>query len=563
MDERKIKYQNIFNLYRTNDLESAKEKGLVFLKEYPQDFQILNLLGAISVRTENLDDAVNFFKKALEIDNTYTKAYNNLGLVYRSLNNFKDAQICFEKCIFLKKDYKEAYNNLGITQKDLGLQKDAMVSLNKSLEIDNTYDQALYNIGNIYSEEENLKEALVYYKRCLDSNPNHYDCLINIANTLTKLNKIDESIQYLEKAISINPSNYAAFFNIANTYYSRGNLKIASSKYEEALKRNPNHQETYIRLGIIEKEFGNRKKAKDYFKQSYLINDNHPQSNYQLGMLYHEDQIDSEAVKYFDKCTEYDAQERALVSHYRLQNYDIIKNAISNSSNIKRDSRIIASVANHFSYNFDQVNEYTFCPDPLKFIYQKKISELIDGSKLKNNLISLINKVDVDNRLSGVVKGGVQSTGNLLRRKENEFIALADLVQNEIKKFLKSFTNCNDLFIQNFPKDPVIQNSWFIKLQKGGHLTPHIHHLGWMSGAVYLKIPKQINNPHEGSFIAGINGDNYPKNKDKYPEKIIDVEEGDIVLFPSCLFHRTVPFNSEEERICIAFDVGIKDKIFF
>ena len=83
MDERKIKYQNIFNLYRTNDLESAKEKGLVFLKEYPQDFQILNLLGAISVRTENLDDAVNFFKKALEIDNTYTKAYNNLGLVYR------------------------------------------------------------------------------------------------------------------------------------------------------------------------------------------------------------------------------------------------------------------------------------------------------------------------------------------------------------------------------------------------------------------------------------------------------------------------------------------------
>jgi hypothetical protein len=30
---------------------------------------------------------------------------------------------------------------------------------------------------------------------------------------------------------------------------------------------------------------------------------------------------------------------------------------------------------------------------------------------------------------------------------------------------------------------------------------------------------------------------------------------GDIVFFPSSLFHRTIPFESDEERICIAFDV--------
>jgi Putative 2OG-Fe(II) oxygenase len=27
------------------------------------------------------------------------------------------------------------------------------------------------------------------------------------------------------------------------------------------------------------------------------------------------------------------------------------------------------------------------------------------------------------------------------------------------------------------------------------------------------------------------------------------------VLFPSSLFHRTIPFNSDEERICVAFDL--------
>jgi hypothetical protein len=37
---------------------------------------------------------------------------------------------------------------------------------------------------------------------------------------------------------------------------------------------------------------------------------------------------------------------------------------------------------------------------------------------------------------------------------------------------------------------------------------------------------------------------------------------GDIVLFPSSLFHRTIPFNSNEERICIAFDLKPEGDIF-
>jgi hypothetical protein len=30
---------------------------------------------------------------------------------------------------------------------------------------------------------------------------------------------------------------------------------------------------------------------------------------------------------------------------------------------------------------------------------------------------------------------------------------------------------------------------------------------------------------------------------------------GDIVLFPSSLFHRTIPFSADEDRICVAFDL--------
>ena len=77
-----------------------------------------------------------------------------------------------------------------------------------------------------------------------------------------------------------------------------------------------------------------------------------------------------------------------------------------------------------------------------------------------------------------------------------------------------------------------------------------------MSGAVYLNIPIKNNKSHEGDFVVGITGDNFPKIKEIYPEKIISIKTGDIVLFPSSLFHRTISFKSNEERICIAFDVA-------
>ena len=54
----------------------------------------------------------------------------------------------------------------------------------------------------------------------------------------------------------------------------------------------------------------------------------------------------------------------------------------------------------------------------------------------------------------------------------------------------------------------------------------------------------------------GILGDKFPKIKENYIEKIINIKTGNIVLFPSSLFHRTIPFESDEERVCIAFDVA-------
>ena len=98
--------------------------------------------------------------------------------------------------------------------------------------------------------------------------------------------------------------------------------------------------------------------------------------------------------------------------------------------------------------------------------------------------------------------------------------------------------------------------AWVIKMEKNGFLKSHIHPLGWVSGVMYIEIPTKKDN--EGNIELGYEGYNYPSLvKENNPKKIIDVYAGNILLFPSSLFHQTIPFNSEEERVCIAFDLNV------
>jgi uncharacterized protein (TIGR02466 family) len=99
-------------------------------------------------------------------------------------------------------------------------------------------------------------------------------------------------------------------------------------------------------------------------------------------------------------------------------------------------------------------------------------------------------------------------------------------------------------------------SSWFISMRQGGHLTSHIHEEGWISGCVYLAMPDTPPGQLDGSIEFSTHGDDHPRLGAHFPVQTITPAVGDLVLFPSSLFHRTVPYQSDQPRICVAFDIG-------
>ena len=93
-------------------------------------------------------------------------------------------------------------------------------------------------------------------------------------------------------------------------------------------------------------------------------------------------------------------------------------------------------------------------------------------------------------------------------------------------------------------------------LTAGGRHPPHIHESAWLSGVYYVAVPPQIgaeSEDHGGWLEFGRPDHDLPEGSTfrcvSHPPRA-----GTALLFPSYIFHGTLPFKGPGERIGIAFD---------
>nr|WP_199041417.1 tetratricopeptide repeat protein [Dyella sp. ASV24] len=96
---------------------------------------------------------------------------------------------------------------------------------------------------------------------------------------------------------------------------------------------------------------------------------------------------------------------------------------------------------------------------------------------------------------------------------------------------------------------------WSVRLKSQGHHVSHYHGQGWLSSACYVQMPKAVNQGGgQGWLKFGEPGlaTRPALDADYYVQPV----PGMIVLFPSWMWHGTVPFTgaTDEHRLTMAFD---------
>jgi len=518
--------QRLMMMHQQGQHDSVIEVAEKLIIDFPKEFILFNILGVSNEKKGDLEKASIAYKKALKINPSIPELQFNLGAILYAQNQYQESIKYYQKAISLKADFVEAFFNLGITYQSLG----------------------------------EFVKAINAYKQALKIQPGFYEALTNLGTIKQLQGDLDDAIKCFEQSLAIF-DDARGHYNLAGAFRNQGNLKLAIDHFKKAVEKGSNEPDFYSDLGDALWHDGQIKEANNFLRLAVQKNPQHPRANYQLAIFLYDNQAYEEAIEHFKTSQLGDWQERVLYCLYKLKKFDVFDEQLKSAIEARNLSPFLATLSTHYAINFNKEDPYKFCPEPLRFVCHEKIPELVaDNGKLVQELLHDIRTADISERKQSRLSYGVQSSGNLFKRKESSFMALAEALKKMIKNYHQRFANEGCEFIQAFPKKIEFSSSWFVRMQKGGHLSSHIHEDGWISGAVYLSIPNSNKESNEGAIELSTDGDGYPRMHDQFPTQTILPEAGDVIFFPSSVFHRTIPFNSDAERVCIAFDLKPESK---
>ena len=161
---------------------------------------------------------------------------------------------------------------------------------------------------------------------------------------------------------------------------------------------------------------------------------------------------------------------------------------------------------------------------------------------IKNDLLQMFEK---DVRKKYVVKNK-SSSDNI----KTDWPDSANMNRDWIKKYLprlqEHFKDCaNEMGFENF----ILMNMWYQQYELTGTHGWHVHFHNY-TGVYYVEFDQEENPKTE--FL-------YPQNQNK--SFTIDVKEGDLIVFPSTIIHRSGINLSNKRKSIISFNLNFTKQL--
>lgn len=264
----------------------------------PDFIEALANLAAIYLSQNNLDEAQFFNRKVLSLSPNYHVALYNMATIHEIRGENAEAEKFYNAAILASPSLAQAYAGLGRVQKKMSQPKQAIENLKKSIELKPTAE-AYAHIGEALQDRNEDVEALQYYKKALAINPNNTEYLNNIGGLYSRLQQYREASNHYRRVLDVEPDNPSALNNMASSLKAFGQMEEAISYHKKSLQIRPNHAGTYTNLLLsmvyapsvsaeeqakTAREFGEGI-ANPVFKNYVFNNDRNPNRRLKIGYV--------------------------------------------------------------------------------------------------------------------------------------------------------------------------------------------------------------------------------------------------------------------------------------
>jgi len=248
-----------------------------------------------------LDEALDAYDRAIDMQPNYAWAWARKGRTLRLLNRYDEAITCYDKALAIQPHYAWAWKGKGIVLERMGAQDQALKAYQTATEIDpddvwNWYNQAdaLQNMGR-------YDEAVALLKRALQLDSAHPNSWAKLGQVYRLQHDFQSAISAYEKAIELDPTYAWALNGCGLAFKAIHHYKEALLCFKRAARYQPDEVWHWYNLTEMLVELGQYDEAVQPAQEAVRINPEHAFSWAKMGQVLRYVRRYADALKAYDR----------------------------------------------------------------------------------------------------------------------------------------------------------------------------------------------------------------------------------------------------------------------
>ena len=580
-------------LLNTNDPVGAERILAPVIHMFKADAPVQHLMGQIKKTQGQLAEAERYFRAAIAHDLRSGQYYNELGLILQARGAYEEAikvfraasalvpsllmvRVSIVRCLMSlgnlpeaereARDYiaiapgPESWTLLGTVQRAQERHQEALATAETALKYGPTLRGLRYNHATALDKVGRTSEAVAAFEKLARQELDTPDLALHYARALYAEGRKKDAETVAEQGVQLWPQVAALQSTLARIRWLAGAGERSVSSFESAIQARPTDLSLRLACADALHRGGHNAKALNVLDEALRLAPDTPALLTAAGVVLDELERPLDGLKVLRRVAEVApsraAQRNLLSTLLRAGQPDEVLRIVNDLRAEQPHEQYLIACATTAMRMLEHP-EYRIWCDYERFVRTYEIPAphgFFTTEAFNAGLASLLRTQHKTNAhpLDQYIPNGSQTGRSLLSLDEpviKHFLAAMDIAVRDYVGRLRE----NDPVGARRAKHSHYSGLWSVRLSDGGYQPNHVHDRGWISSAYFVSIisGERPKDPRAGWLKFG--------EPNRAPagcgaEKLIEPQPGMLVLFPSYIWHGTIPFEGAE-RLSLAFDV--------
>ncbi|MFA5499069.1 MAG: tetratricopeptide repeat protein [Candidatus Cloacimonadia bacterium] len=228
-----------------NDFETSEEYYQQGLNIDPDDERILNNIAEAQRRSDKNLEAIENLERLAELKHDEL-IWFRIGNIYNEIEYLEEAVDAYKKAIEFNSEFDRAYYQLGVILFDNGLEEESLFYLEKASEMFPEDEVINRKLTSAYLKTGNLDNAIEKYKAQIEKSPDNTNAYYSLAGAYRTQDKNRDALETLLKLVNIDSDNPTVHIRLADIYIALDRLNDAEKSAQKANSLDSNLPEPYM-----------------------------------------------------------------------------------------------------------------------------------------------------------------------------------------------------------------------------------------------------------------------------------------------------------------------------